>query len=73
VWRKVVAGSEVAEHQRSFQVISMRLFGGRNVLHVLQNDLPGPGFEPVVPDLEDFYFATIKGFTSPTSASPAVN
>ena len=73
VWRKVVAGSEVAEHQRSFQVISMRLFGGRNVLHVLQDDLPGPGFEPVVPDLEDFYFATIKGFTSPTSASPAAN
>ena len=73
VWKKVVAGSEVADYQQRFKVISMHLFGGRNVLHVLQNDLPEPGFEPVVPDLEDLYFATMKGFTSPTSASEAVN
>jgi len=26
-----------------------------------------------VPDLEDLYFATIKGFTSPTLASGAAN
>src|SRR6202167_4928065 len=71
VWRKAIAGSEVADYQQRFKVISMHLFGGRNVLHVLQDELPEPGFEPVVPDLEDLYFATIKGFTSPTSASRA--
>ena len=73
VWRKTVAGSEVADYQQRFKVISMHLFGGRNVLHVLQDELPEPGFEPVVPDLEDLYFATIKGFTSPTLASGTAN
>jgi hypothetical protein len=73
MWRKAIVGSEVAGYQQRFKVISMHLFGGRNVLHVLQDDLPEPGFEPVVPDLEDLYFATIKGFTSPTSASGAAN
>jgi ABC-2 type transport system ATP-binding protein len=73
VWRRAVAGSEVADYQQRFNVISMHLFGGRNVLHVLQNDRPQEGFEPVVPDLEDLYFATIKGFTLPTSAPGAVN
>jgi ABC-type multidrug transport system ATPase subunit len=64
VWRKAIDRSEVAEHQQRFRVISMRLFGGRNVLHVWHDELPGEGFEPVVPDLEDLYFATIKGFTA---------
>jgi len=62
VWSKAIARSEVAEYQQRFQVISMHLFGGRNVLHVLHDDIPEAGFEPVLPDLEDLYFATIKGF-----------
>ena len=66
-------GASVADYQQRFKVISMHLFGGRNVLHVLQDELPEPGFEPVVPDLEDLYFATIKGFTSPTLASGTAN
>jgi ABC-2 type transport system ATP-binding protein len=73
VWRKPIPRSEVADYQQRFKVISMRLFGGRNVLHVLQDDLPEAGFEPVVPDLEDLYFATIKGFTSAISVSEAAN
>jgi ABC-2 type transport system ATP-binding protein len=71
VWRKAIAGPEVADYQQRFRVISMHLFGGRNVLHVFEDDLPAAGFEPAVPDLEDFYFATIKGFTSPVAASRA--
>ena len=62
VWRKAIDRSEVAGYQQRFQVISMHLFGGRNVLHVLHDELPEPGFEPVAPDLEDLYFATIKGY-----------
>ena len=64
VWQKPIDRSQVADYQQRFRVISMHLFGGRNVLHVLHDELPEPGFEPVVPDLEDLYFATIKGFTS---------
>jgi ABC-type multidrug transport system ATPase subunit len=64
VWKKAVARSEVPDYQQRFRVISMRLFAGRTMLHVLQDDLPEPGFEPVVPDLEDLYFATIRGFSA---------
>ena len=61
VWKKAIARSEVPDYQQRFRVISMRLFAGRTLLHVLQDELPEPGFEPVVPDLEDLYFATIRG------------
>ena len=64
VWKKAIARSEVPDHQQRFRVISMRLFAGRTLLHVLQDDLPEPGFEPVVPDLEDLYFATIRGYSA---------
>jgi ABC-2 type transport system ATP-binding protein len=63
VWRKPIERSRVSDYQKQFRVISMHLFGGRNVLHVLHDELPEPGFEPVAPDLEDLYFATTKGFT----------
>jgi len=62
VWRKSIAQSEVAEQRERFRVISMRLFAGRTLIHVLNEKQPEPGFEPVVPDLEDLYFATIRGF-----------
>ena len=64
VWRKPIERSQVADYQQRLRVISMHLFGGRNVLHVLHDELPEPGFEPVAPDLEDLYFVTIKGFTA---------
>jgi ABC-2 type transport system ATP-binding protein len=67
VWRKAIDRPQVAEYQERFRVISMRRFAGRTMLHVLQNDLPEPGFEPVVPDLEDLYFATIRGFSYGTA------
>ncbi len=67
VWRKAIGRPQVAEYQERFRVISMRLFAGRTMLHVLQNDLPEAGFEPVVPDLEDLYFATIRGFSYGTA------
>ena len=62
VWKKYILRAEVADYQQRFRVISIRLFAGRTILHVLQDDLPEAGFEPVVPDLEDLYFATIRGF-----------
>ena len=64
VWKKAIARSEVADYQQRFRVISMRLVAGRTLLHVLSDGLPESGFEPVVPDLEDLYFATIRGFTT---------
>jgi ABC-2 type transport system ATP-binding protein len=62
VWSKSVAPSEVAACSQRSKVISMRLFAGRTLIHVLNDGKPDEGFEPVAPDLEDLYFATIKGF-----------
>lgn len=62
VWRKSIPHAEVATYRERFQLISMRLFAGQTVVHILSDALPESGFEPVTPDLEDFYFATIKGF-----------
>jgi len=72
VWRKSIAHDEVASYRQRFQLISMRLFGGQTLVHVLSLRQPEAGFEPVEPDLEDFYFATIKGFIHPLD-SGAVN
>ena len=64
VWKKAISRTEVPDYQQRFRVISMRLVAGRTLLHVLGDELPEPDFEPVVPDLEDLYFATIRGFST---------
>lgn len=70
VWKKSIAHDEVANYRERFQLISMRLFAGLTLVHVLSSQQPEPGFEPVEPDLEDFYFSTIKGFIHQTAAGP---
>jgi ABC-type multidrug transport system ATPase subunit len=62
VWKKAIHQSEVAAHQAKSRVISMRLFAGLTLIHVLSDAQPEAGFEIVSPDLEDLYFATIRGF-----------
>lgn len=69
VWRKSIAHDEVARFRDRYQLISMRLFAGQTLVHVLSTQAPEAGFEPVEPDLEDFYFATIKGFIHPPTAT----
>lgn len=62
VWRKSIAHAEVASYRQRFQVISVRLVAGEMLVHALSPGQPEPGFEPATPDLEDLYFATIKGY-----------
>jgi ABC-2 type transport system ATP-binding protein len=64
VWKKVIHASELTAHRERFQVIQARLFGGKTLIHVL-GDQAEASFEPVIPDLEDLYFATIHGFVHP--------
>lgn len=59
VWRTTIEKQDIASTMANFAVISSRLQGGRSILHVLANERPGPEFEPVTPDLEDVYFATL--------------
>jgi ABC-type multidrug transport system ATPase subunit len=67
VWKKIIRSSELADHQQRFQVVLMRLFAGRTLIHVWGDSQPDSEFTSVTPDLEDVYFATIRGFAHPAS------
>jgi len=47
----------------------MRLYGGQTLIHVLSEQAPEASFEPVEPDLEDLYFATVRGFLYPATSN----
>lgn len=61
LWQKSVEPVELPQFRERYQVISERLFGGRIVVHAFSQQRPDNSFEPVPPNLEDLYFATIKG------------
>src|SRR5215475_8112957 len=71
VWKKIIPAADLASHREQFRLISMRLVGGRTLIHVMSDQQPEAGFEPVTPDLEDLYFATIRGYAH--SATGMVN
>ena len=60
VWKKTIDKDQLAEYRASHEVISTRLFAGRTVIHVLSDNRPGDGFEPVTGGLEDVYFSTLS-------------
>jgi ABC-2 type transport system ATP-binding protein len=71
LWRKVVDKETLAEHQRQLTVIATRRAEGRIVIHVHGDGSPGPGFEPIEPDLEDAYFWAIRGASAPAAETRA--
>jgi ABC-type multidrug transport system ATPase subunit len=73
VWKKAIMAPELTAHKQEFQVVLVRLFAGKTLIHVLSDRQPGPGFEPVNPDLEDLYFATIRGFIEKPALAGQVN
>ncbi len=62
VWQRSIAKSELPAYEESYQVISSRLVGGRPFLHVLSARPLNGGFTPSSPDLEDVFFAKIRGW-----------
>jgi ABC-type multidrug transport system ATPase subunit len=70
VWLKLIEHDQLAEYRERHQVLSNRLNLGRNAVRVFHDVCPGDGFEPVEPDLEDVYFATLRGLT-PTQRATA--
>jgi ABC-type multidrug transport system ATPase subunit len=59
VWRKQVEKSSVPAYRESMRVLSTHLYEGATRIHVLADQRPDPGFDPVVPDLEDVYFSAL--------------
>ena len=73
VWKKIIHSSELAAHRERFKVILIRLFAGRTLIHVWGDTAPESGFEAVTPDLEDLYFATIRGYSQLSSPTGQVH
>jgi ABC-2 type transport system ATP-binding protein len=61
VWKRIVPRQELPEVERSHRVISTRLLAGRSVIRVFGEARPDDGFDPVEAELEDVYFATMRG------------
>src|SRR5262249_45741468 len=61
IWERVVDKRDLPGLLERHQVLSTRLVAGRTRLRV-HAPHPPPGFVQAAPDLEDVYFATIKGF-----------
>ena len=59
IWRKFIKKEDLHRHQKQYEVISSRLYGGKTIIHVFNHDKPGPEFETVAPDLEDVYFSNL--------------
>jgi ABC-2 type transport system ATP-binding protein len=59
VWTRTIDRHELDEARSRHQVISTRLAAGRTVIHVLADQSPGAGFDPVQGGLEDVYFSTL--------------
>jgi ABC-type multidrug transport system ATPase subunit len=62
VWQRSIAKSELPAYEERYRVISSRLVAGRPFLHVLSDQLLNGGFAPSSPDLEDVFFAKIRGW-----------
>ncbi len=60
IWSRVVStDSELADLEKSHQVVTTRLVGGRHEVRVYADTSPGTGFRGVDSDLEDVYFLTL--------------
>lgn len=68
VWRKVIDREDLPVMEGRHEVISTKLLSGNTLIHVLSDTPPGPGFEPVEPDLKDVYFSVMSGHRSVAAA-----
>lgn len=59
IWEKKTDKAALAELQKSQQVISTKLVGGRPLVHVYSHNLPDAEFVAVEPGLEDVFFTKI--------------
>ena len=60
VWERSIPKSELAEFQTNYKVISNKLVGGKPLIHVFSETLPGENFSAAEENLEDVFFAKIS-------------
>jgi ABC-2 type transport system ATP-binding protein len=62
VWHRSIEKADLPAYEEKYKVISNRLVGGRPFLHVLSQEALNGGFSSSTPDLEDVFFAKIRGW-----------
>jgi ABC-2 type transport system ATP-binding protein len=60
IWQKTIEKHELKAYQEKYNVIYSRLFAGKTIIHVADQNNPGDGFSQVSPDLKDVYFTSIQ-------------
>lgn len=59
LYEKTIHKNELEQYQKEFQVVSDRLYLGKQIIHVLSDTHPGPNFKSIEPSLEDVYLSQI--------------
>ncbi|WP_435262576.1 ABC transporter ATP-binding protein [Tenacibaculum sp. nBUS_03] len=59
IWSKIIRKADIESYKKVFKVISTKLVSGDTQVRVLSDFKPELGFQPITPNLEDFYFATL--------------
>jgi ABC-2 type transport system ATP-binding protein len=59
IWQAAIPRADLDACKQRLAVISSRLSGGRTLVRVHADAAPDPGFQPVEPELEDVYFASL--------------
>jgi len=59
IFSKAISKAELGHYKDDFNVISTQLKTGKLHIRVLQETVPGDGFLPATPNLEDVYFSNI--------------
>lgn len=60
VWERSIPKHELAEYQKNYNVISNKLVGGKPLIHIFSNEMPGDSFVSAEENLEDVFFAKIS-------------
>lgn len=66
IWSKIIAKSDLETYKKAFNVISTKLIAGQTQIRVIAENKPKEGFEMIIPNLEDYYFATVFSQTIKT-------
>lgn len=59
IWSKIIPKADITIYKKAFNVISTKLVSGETQISVLSENKPETGFDAILPNLEDFYFATL--------------
>ncbi|RLJ80471.1 ABC transporter ATP-binding protein [Pedobacter alluvionis] len=59
LYEKMIHKNELEQYKKEYQLISDRLYLGNQIVHVLSDTHPGPGFKLIDANLEDVYMSQI--------------